>query len=125
MICRVCRESTGDSDPSVRTCGHCAGLVGRTVRTPSGTGQVVQLRPTGQIIVELGPGAFREFWRSDITVGEPAPALPPAAAPVPRLEPDHTAECLPLPDPDPLRKYRAILLSRAYPAGLANPQPNR
>ena len=56
---------------------------------------------------------------SDITVGEPAPALPPAAAPVPRLEPDHTAECLPLPDPDPLRKYRAILLSRAYPAGLA------
>ena len=84
MLCRICGESTCESDPSIKVCAQCCGLKDRSVSTPEGFGVVRQFRPTGGILVELAGGLFREFTRSQLALEgpiakAPAPAPPPPA----------------------------------------------
>ncbi len=91
--CRVCGEDTGTSDSHL--CGRCAGLRDTRVSTPLGFGIVDSLRPTGEVVVCLDTGVYRQFASSEVT---PQPALQPALQPVPTREPDRTSWCPPLPD---------------------------
>ncbi len=135
--CRHCGDDTGGID--FDTCGRCCNLAtGVWVQTPDGSGEIVQVRHSGGLVVLLKDGRTRQYGGDQLMLIEPPPAPiitqpqpAPIPQPVPEREPlitaDRTSDTPPLPrEPvDPLARYRHMILSRPFPPGMAYAQSNR
>ncbi len=130
--CKHCGETLWEPDFS--TCSHCACLTaGRWVSSPDGPGEIVQVRHSGGLVVNVDGLGTRQYRGGQLAViaTPPAPIREPELAPAPIApavaEPpivaDHTSDCRPLCDPDPLARIRREILSRPFPAWALMPQP--
>ncbi len=114
MRYHACACGSPGVEPDFRYCGSCNCLKGAGVQTPLGPGVVDSLRPTGEIIVELDTGVYRQFGRTQITRLEARDPGCDVIKPTPSMAADRTAYCPPLPDPDLLRPIRLIMLQRSF-----------
>ncbi|MGO9813439.1 MAG: hypothetical protein ACLP53_22080 [Isosphaeraceae bacterium] len=122
--CKHCGQST---ELDFSACGHCTPLrAGCWVSTPDGSGEIVQVRHSGGLVVLLKDGRTRQYRGDLLMLIEPPPAPiitqpqpAPIPQPVPEREPlitaDRTSDCPQFSrDTDGLASIRRALLSRSF-----------